>query len=274
MINKAKRKLLIWIKNIILTNFDMYLVKSSDGSDIERLIRKLHAKKVPLIRLGNDGDGGYLVPNDLIGIEALFSPGVGKTSEFENDIAKKNINVFMADASVSSPCMDNKRFNFLKKFVGSSSYDNFITMDDWVGKAKPLRKDSDLMLQMDIEGFEYETILRTSDSLMKRFRIMVFELHRLDLLFIDTSTGSIKHNLLFRFFYKILQTHECVHIHMNNNSRIFKKGDIHIPEAMEFTFLRKDRVNTDIYTNEPSHELDVDNNRKKPHLGIPRCWYK
>jgi hypothetical protein len=31
----------------------------------------------PLIRVGPDGDGGYLLPDDLSGIVACFSPGVG-----------------------------------------------------------------------------------------------------------------------------------------------------------------------------------------------------
>jgi hypothetical protein len=137
---KIKNKLLVWVKNIILTSFDMYLVKSSDVDDLDRLIKKLHAKKVPLIRLGNYGDGGYLVPNDLAGIEALFSPGFGITSEFENDVAKKNIEVYMADASVSFPCKNNK------KFVGSSSYGNFITMDDWISKAKASFKTSKVLV--------------------------------------------------------------------------------------------------------------------------------
>lgn len=31
---------------------------------------------IELIRVGSNFDGGYLVPNDLQGIEACFSPGV------------------------------------------------------------------------------------------------------------------------------------------------------------------------------------------------------
>jgi len=36
-----------------------------------------------LIRLGAEKDGGYLIPNDLAGIEACFSPGVGNEFNFE-----------------------------------------------------------------------------------------------------------------------------------------------------------------------------------------------
>ena len=56
-----------------------------------------------LIRLGDDGDGGYLLPDDLGGIAACFSPGVGYSSKFEIDVAARGIRVHMADASVDGP---------------------------------------------------------------------------------------------------------------------------------------------------------------------------
>ncbi len=37
----------------------------------------------PLIRIGAFSDGGYLVPSDLQGIKACFSPGVSQQSSFE-----------------------------------------------------------------------------------------------------------------------------------------------------------------------------------------------
>ena len=37
----------------------------------------------PLVRIGGDQDGAYLLPNDLKGIEACFSPGVSYKKSFE-----------------------------------------------------------------------------------------------------------------------------------------------------------------------------------------------
>ena len=36
-----------------------------------------------LIRIGGSKDGGYLVPNDLSGIQACFSPGVSDLADFK-----------------------------------------------------------------------------------------------------------------------------------------------------------------------------------------------
>ena len=38
-----------------------------------------HHCGIDLVRIGPDEDGGYLLPDDLNGIEALFSPGVSET---------------------------------------------------------------------------------------------------------------------------------------------------------------------------------------------------
>ena len=45
---------------------------------------KPKASKTPLIRIGGDSDGSYLVPDDLAGITACFSPGVNRIKYFED----------------------------------------------------------------------------------------------------------------------------------------------------------------------------------------------
>lgn len=67
-----------------------------------------------LIRIGGDGDGGYLIPNDLVGIDSCFSPGVSSVADFENDLTKKGIKCFLADFSVDAPPIKNKLFDFEK----------------------------------------------------------------------------------------------------------------------------------------------------------------
>jgi hypothetical protein len=67
-----------------------------------------------LIRLGGAGDGGYLVPDDLNGIEYCFSPGVSAVADFELDLTKRNIKCFLADYSVDGPPIKNSLFDFEK----------------------------------------------------------------------------------------------------------------------------------------------------------------
>ena len=172
----------------LFSKIHIYPAKLTPQEDVLKLIKKLRPVNTdkPLIRLGPKGDGGYLIPDDLEGIMGpCFSPGVDKICGFEKDCAEKGIKVFMADYSVNKPPEENIHFNFNKKFIGLPKSFEFLSMDEWV-KENSLDSNSDLMLQMDIEGYEYEAFFGMSQSLLQRFRIIIVEFHFLNKLFISS----------------------------------------------------------------------------------------
>ncbi|OYV05445.1 MAG: hypothetical protein CFE26_11565, partial [Verrucomicrobiales bacterium VVV1] len=65
----------------------VFPTRLTDTQKVTDLIQALRPLKVPagLVRLGPPRDGGYLVPDDLTGIAACFSPGVEQQSGFEFD---------------------------------------------------------------------------------------------------------------------------------------------------------------------------------------------
>lgn len=241
----------------------------TDRSELQSLLKKLYpiASNKELIRLRSIADGGYLVPNDFSGIEACFSPGVGVSwSEFEKDCADLGMKIFLADRSVKEPDAKNKLFHFTKKFIGAISNDEFMTLDNWVASSIP-EKNSDLLLQIDIEGYEYEVFLSASEALMRRFRIIIAEFHQLDQLW-----SKPFFNFAGRTFDKILQTHACVHIHPNNCCGQIEIDGFTIPRVMEFSFLRSDRTPKTSYQKIFPNPLDYDNTPNPP-LELPKCWY-
>lgn len=252
----------------LLSKLNLNISWSTDPDDLKLLINRLKpiAYEKELIRMGSNHDGGYLIPNDLDDIQAVFSPGVSDNADFEADCAKLGMKVFLADASVESSPIINKNFHFTKKYIGVTTNHNFMTLDDWVNLSLE-NKESDLLLQIDIEGFEYEAFLGMSDNLMKRFRIIVAEFHDLDQLL-----NSPFFKISSRAFEKITQTHYCVHIHPNNQNGLLKIADIEIPRVAEFTFIRKDRVKSFTLPKEYPHPLDRDNVTGKT-LNLPKCWY-
>lgn len=237
---------------------------------VNGLLRQLHpvVAEHGLIRLGPESDGGYLVPNDLAGIEACFSPGVSNVSGFEWDCAERGMEVYLADASVDRPVRTHPRFHFLKKFIGSSAGESFLTLEDWLNESLPSSQ-SDLLLQMDIEGYEYETLLSTSSAVLRRFRVIVVEFHNLDYLFSEPVFI-----LYARAFERILHTHACVHIHPNNACGSIRVGEVEVPQLAEFTFLRNDRVRTGRYVIEFPHPLDRDNVEGGPPVPLPASCYR
>lgn len=233
------------------------------------LIKKLHpiTTDKELIRIGAERDGGYLVPNDLDGIEACFSPGVGAKSKFEEDCLNYGMKTYLADASVESLPTENDQLHFTKKFIGAYDNDNYMTIDSWVSSSNISDK-SDLLLQMDIEGFEYQALLNVTDRLLKRFRLIVLEVHHLDSLW---STDFFQ--IASAFFDKLLINHACVHIHPNNTNSIAKIDGIEIAPTIEMTFLRNDRINTRFPSSQFPHPLDADNTEREKVV-LPKNWYQ
>ena len=96
-----------WLKNTLL-------IRRSKDDAVRAFMRTVrpHATEHPLVRIGGDGDGGYLVPDDLAGISALFSPGVAETADFEAEFARRNVPCFLADYSVEGPPVSSPLFHF------------------------------------------------------------------------------------------------------------------------------------------------------------------
>lgn len=248
---------------------DLGLVKRIETADVRDLIRKLRPMDcgIDLIRVGGQKDGGYLIPDDLEGIGYCFSPGVYKVSDFENAMADRGIKSFMADYSVDGPAITRPEFTFDKKFLSSYERGKYITLSSW--KDRYIREyDGDLILQMDIEGSEYEVLLTAPDQLLDQFRIMVIEFHYLDRLF-----DPLCFPLFSSCFERLLQYFYVAHIHPNNFSGSVKVDDVEIPEVMEFTLINKRRVLSAKPRLEFPHPLDVENKASVPALPLPKCWY-
>jgi hypothetical protein len=258
----------------ISTRAGLYIGKTTRAEELKSLISGLNVYSIndELIRIGPVKDGGYLVPDDLEGITNCFSPGVSDCSGFELDLAERGMTVFMADRSVDGPPDQHPRFRFIKKFLGSydSPSEDLITLDSWYRQELgPVSFDSpDAILQMDIEGAEYEVIHSLSDELLKRFRIIVVEFHRLHQLLDRFSFG-----LMSPAFRKLLRTHAVVHIHPNNVGGVISSAGLSVPMTMEFTFLRRDRLRESRRTLVFPHPLDHRNVAAKPDVVLPQSWY-
>ncbi|MEN9506418.1 MAG: hypothetical protein RI958_2344 [Actinomycetota bacterium] len=234
-------------------------------AELVELLSALHPITTadPLIRLGPAADGGYLVPDCLDDITACFSPGVDTVSGFELDCAERGIDVYLADGSVEAPPETHPRFSFMKRHLGAVTTDQTITIGDWIEHSLGDRP-GDLVLQMDIEGAEWEVLPTMPPTLLQRFRVIVIELHHLDDLHL---ASTFRH--MAPVVRTLLQTHACVHIHPNNCLPSVTIDGIELPQVAEFTFVRHDRAEATGHARQFPHPLDVDNTTWRPTMVLP-----
>lgn len=254
--------------------FAMSQVSMSVGpkaEEVRRVIRLLQpvASPFPLIRIGANTDGGYLVPDDFDGVVACFSPGVAESAHFELALAKSGIRSFMIDYSVENVPIQHPLFNFEKLFLGiTTDREKFIRLDDWI--AEKFSGVGDLVLQMDIEGAEWTILADVTPEVLRRFRMIVVEIHNLD----EILTNP--HSLRFAetIFTKIRSDFSPVHIHPNNSGGELNYSGVQIPRLLEVTFLRNDRfLRSNVFQNvQIPHSLDVQNVPLQKDIALEAEW--
>jgi hypothetical protein len=188
-----------------------------------------------LERVGSRHDGGYLIPKDLSGVSALYSPGVGDNVEFDLEIASKGIPVFLADNSVDFTTSGHPLIKFRKKHLGLEESDSQITLDAWIDSDGSSLEGTDLMLQMDIEGAEWNILRSQRAETLNKFKVIVVEIHELQKVFAKSGLEEVS-----SWLDRVTANHRIVNTHINNGEiEVFHLG-VHIPPIVELVLLRND----------------------------------
>ena len=259
------------MEKIELYRGGVYVDNMTSIGRLQKLASSIRPVKTefPLIRIGSKNDGGYLVPDDLSDISVCFSPGVDVNSSFENDLLKKTgINSHLADFSVDAPPVDFVPKSFIKKFLGPLDNDKHITLQSWVEAQEEYKLQYDFILQMDIEGGEYLTLIATPEHVLRRFRIAVIEIHD-----VASWANTIFFNTVEAFFEKLLNNFYVVHNHPNNHGGLLDLNGFLAPQFFEITLIRKDRANVLGYSDEFPHPLDAPCYSPRAEMKLPNNWF-
>lgn len=268
MLKKLRKRMLF--EAFIRSGHVMTLAsRKQDLLDTIRLVKPIDCGH-ELIRIGGPSDGGYLVPDDLDGIAACFSPGVATSSAFEETLANDyGIKSYMADRSVDGPATENPQFDFEKKFLGGRNDDVYMRLEDWIADKLGANVSDDLLLQMDIEGAEIDVLVDTPSSVLRKFRVMVIEFHEMEMLLDRRALKYVR-----AIFGKLANDFSVAHIHPNNSNNLFRYGEIAIPSYLEITFLRHDRVQAGGRQLQFPHPLDRRNLPEFNDMVLPKVWYE
>jgi hypothetical protein len=247
--------------------------KAAKSSEVEIFIKRFRENyvSVNLTRIGGEGDGGYLMPNVLESVSHCFSPGVNDIAHFEAELSKDyGIKSFLADASVSKAPLVDENFQFIKKFLGSRTHGDFVTLSDWMAASLD-GSERELVLQMDIEGGEYDVLTFESEATLSRFSVMAFEFHSLQSLF---DRNFLK--MITAIFEKIYKNFSVCHVHPNNCCGIASLNGVSVPKVIEVTFVRNDVVKQFLNDSNVSlpHDLDRKNVSDRADIMMPDPWWR
>ena len=246
----------------------VFFSRKPEERDFTAFLISLRPKKTnfPLVRIGPDSDGGYLVPDDLSELAAVFSPGVEKEARFELFFAERGVPCYLIDYSIQEAPLSHKNIFFSRLYLGSRPAPHFITLEDWVARNQPDSRD--LLLQMDIEGGEWDVLESTPLGILTKFRIMVIELHN----FSSILASRTKFKMVENVFEKLLSEFAIVHIHANNCCRSETIFGIPVPRVVEMTLIRRDRVSKTMGVAPLPHALDRKNVDNYKDASLPDFW--
>ena len=181
------------------------------GSPLYDELQPIRLSNCELERFGEPNDGGYLVCGNLLGaVEGAYSYGISGYDQWGCDISSRlHVTTHEYDCfDTHAPTCPSGALTFHGECVGGSSVEvdgrRFDTVERQIGKNGDGGKR--LVVKMDVEGAEWESLRQTSDAVLDRIDQLIVEFHHPD----DSRAIELTKKLT-RLFY-------VAHLHFNNYS--------------------------------------------------------
>ena len=150
---------------------------------------------------------------------------------WDNDMADRGYNVFMYDHTIKELPEKRAEFHFFKKGIAGETRLPFLdTLEQYI-EMNHHENESHMILKMDVEGAEWESLLACPESILNQFDQIVLEIH--DMVVHD------KDNEIIKTLEKINHTHALIHIHANNCGYEYDIEGHKYTDAFEVTYVNK-----------------------------------
>ena len=208
-------------------------VTHQDLFNLLNLIRPWQMISDVKVRIGSQGDGGYVMPSSSLKSDTVLSIGIGNEVSFDDQLAALGARVIQFDHTIQGSPSKHPNVEFHRKGWGVrdegpfASLRSMVEMFDWRHARHPI-------LKFDTEGAEWACLADASSADLALFEVLTGEFHDF-------------HNLINRedfdqvnaVFTKLCQTHRVIHMHANNAGGIVMMGGIPFPRLLELTWMRK-----------------------------------
>lgn len=198
---------------------------------------------IRLIRLGEKLDGGYVLAD--VPVDVVYGFGVGTTYLFEKDVINRYYSkkVYLYDHTVDIH-IDDERIIHKKYGIDFFEHDTFNTLENFIRENEDTNN-TNMLLKIDVEGYEWMSLLHTREETLLHFKQIVIELHYLDSNFMCNTSDKIK------VLEKINKHFILIHIHGTNCCKTSTVDGFIIHPVVECTFLRKDLIDKHIIKRHP-----------------------
>ena len=209
--------------------------------------------------LGEKYDGCYVLLDDFENIKIAYSFGISRNIQFDKALADKGIDVFMYDHTINSLPYQNPKFHWKKIGIcGKNTKNNQLKDLEELIFENGHTKEKNMILKMDIEHWEWESLINLKEETLNQFKYLAIEYH-----FRDEKIFNDK-NLYYNVLKKISKTHQAFYVRCNGDrSNKINFGCNRICHIMEVSYIIKEnnifKKDETIY---PMYEFDY----SKPQL--------
>lgn len=194
-------------------------------------VLKVYDTNLDRIRLGESGDGGYVI-FDGLKYDYLLSGGIENTIRFESDfIDKYNVVCDAFDNSIDELPEKNNKIRFNKKTISGGNNVNTTNLKHIIKQKK------NIFVKMDIEGWEWNWLSQLTDEDFNNIKQMCIELH----FFHNVQNANdvqVFHSRL-QILDRLNQFFFLMHVHANNFGPSFDYNSTRYPSVIECTYINK-----------------------------------
>jgi hypothetical protein len=208
----------------------------ANAEEMYETLKPMTAVGYKKIRLGAKNDGGYIFLDAFSEEEGIaYSFGISSYDPFSLDMVERGYDVWQYDGTIDIPPYNHPRIHFNRFNISGDenpqqnerSLRQIIKENGHQGATK-------IILQCDIEGYEWPMLEMAQTEDIKKFAQISLEIHCLQ------ATGN-EWQRQVRILRKLNETHQLIHIHANNHGcGTVLKNFRYLPDAFEVSYVRKD----------------------------------
>ena len=201
-----------------------------------RLIQPRTVEGVAKLRCGRANDGGYVMLDDLQGVQAAISAGINDDVSWDLDMAERGIAVHQYDHTIAALPQTHPRFHFEPLRIAPADGPGAVSLATLLRERRAAGEE-ELILKVDIEGAEWAAFGATEADLLGLCRQVVCEFHTLHRLaeegFATAAEACFSRFAEAGFF--------VAHVHGNNCGDFVNVGNVAFPETLEVLFANRRR---------------------------------